>query len=134
MKEQDKKALIEKMTQEREELIKETTITQYLMDLLSKKARDVVDQNKKEGKRLSVLGSNLLNITCFKYNESLHVVIIDSQEKRIIKEEFQEMIDTISLIKESGYEVKEIKANKEEGTKEFGGLLYKFLKGYQIMM
>ena len=49
MKEQDKKALIAKMTQEREKLLKEVSITQCLTDLVTEKARNVVEQSKQNG-------------------------------------------------------------------------------------
>lgn len=125
MKEQDKKALIEKMTQEREELLKEVNITQCLTDLVTKKARNVVEQSKQNG-GYSVKGRSLLYITCFKKNEDFYRVIVDSKEVKFSEEEFQEMIEAISLIGDSGYDVQKNPANDKSAET--------FLEGYQINM
>lgn len=125
MKEQDKKALIKKMTQEREELLKELSITQCLTDLVTKKARNVVEQSKQNG-GYSVKGRSLLYITCFKKNEDFYRVIVDSKEVKFSEEEFQEMIEAISLIGDSGYDVQKNPANDKSSET--------FLEGYQINM
>lgn len=125
MKEQDKKALIEKMTHEREELLKEVSITQFLTDLVTKKARNVVEKSKQHG-GYSVKGSTLLYITCFEKNEDFYRVMIDSEGVKFSEEEFQEMIEAISLIGDSGYDVQKKPANDKSAET--------FLNGYQINM
>lgn len=125
MKEQDKKALIAKMTQEREKLLKEVSITQCLTDLVTEKARNVVEQSKQNG-GYSVKGRALLYITCFKKNEDFYRVMVDSKEVKFSEGEFQEMIEAISLIGDSGYDVQKNPANDESAET--------FLEGYQINM
>lgn len=125
MKEQDKKALIKKMTQEREELLEEVNVTQCLTNILTKKARSVVEQSKKDG-GYSVKGKRLLYITCFKKNEGFYRVVVDSKEVKFSEDEFQELIEALSLIGESGYDVQKNDADEQSAET--------FLESYQIMM
>lgn len=113
MDERDKKLLIEEMATERATLLMEAvSVTKFITGLVREKAKNVVEQSNQEG-GTKVKGKALLHITCFKKESDSYRIMIDTKQVRYTEEEFQEMIEAISLIGASGYDVQKNSANEQ---------------------
>ena len=124
MTEQDKKTLINEMTEERKELLSEVSATQYWTTLVRKKAKEVIEHSKQYG-QYSVKGQSLLHLTCFKSRENYRI-ISDSKALNYSEKDFKEMRDAISIIAKSGYDVQK-NFPSEESEKDF-------IESYEIKM
>lgn len=111
MNEQDKKALIDKMKKERDDLLTEGSVILLLTDLVSKKAREVRDRYK--GREIK--GKYLMMISVLEGGRpDVYRAIVNDKEDTLSEKGLKEMREAVDIIDKGGYGVRKLEKKELE--------------------